>query len=226
MVPSSGAPGESLAFSVSPLDVWSSVAGTTWSFGDGGTATGTTASHAFPAPGGYDVTVNSMDSLGNTSSATRQVGITAPPAVPPAPDVDRPFIGELSMLRNTFAVGAAPTAVNARRRARPKKGSAFRFALSEDARVTITIARRRPGRKVGRRCVKPTRKNRRRKRCNRFVRRGVLNRNSTAGRNNVPFSGRIGSRALKPGRYRATIVATDAGGNVSVPVRISFRIVR
>ena len=36
-------------------------------------------------------------------------------------------------------------------------------------------------------------------------------RNLRPGAQRVPFSGRIGSRALRPGRYRATIVATDAG---------------
>jgi hypothetical protein len=42
----------------------------------------------------------------------------------------------------------------------------------------------------------------------------------------VPFSGRLGRRALKPGRYRAVIAATDAAGNKSSTVTLTFRIVR
>jgi hypothetical protein len=51
-----------------------------------------------------------------------------------------------------------------------------------------------------------------RKRCTRFVRRGALKRNGAAGANRLPFTGRIGRKALKPRRYRATIVATDGAG--------------
>jgi hypothetical protein len=40
------------------------------------------------------------------------------------------------------------------------------------------------------------------------------------------FSGKIAKRALRPGRYRAVIRATDAAGNVSAPARLRFRIVR
>jgi hypothetical protein len=54
----------------------------------------------------------------------------------------------------------------------------------------------------------------------------VLRRSADSGRNTVLFSGRIGVRALKPGRYRLTIVAADEAGNRSRPVRRSFRIVR
>jgi hypothetical protein len=40
----------------------------------------------------------------------------------------------------------------------------------------------------------------------------------------VKFSGRIGKKALKPGRYRATLRAKDPAGNRSAPRRITFRI--
>jgi len=39
---------------------------------------------------------------------------------------------------------------------------------------------------------------------------GTLVRTSRAGRNQVPFSGRVGRRALAAGRYVATIAARDA----------------
>jgi hypothetical protein len=46
-----------------------------------------------------------------------------------------------------------------------------------------------------------------------------------AGRHSIAFSGRIGRKALRPGRYRATLVARNAGGK-SDAVRLTFRVVR
>jgi glucose/arabinose dehydrogenase/PKD repeat protein len=49
-----------------------------WSFGDGSTAAGATASHAFAAPGEYDVTLTVTDGAGATASDTKRVSITGP----------------------------------------------------------------------------------------------------------------------------------------------------
>jgi hypothetical protein len=59
------------------------------------------------------------------------------------------------------------------------------------------------------------------------VRGGALTRrNLAAGRDRIGFSGRIGRRALRPGRYRATLTATDLAGNRSRAHQVSFRVVR
>jgi len=55
---------------------------------------------------------------------------------------------------------------------------------------------------------------------------GRLSRNGAKGANRIRFSGRLGKRTLRPGRYRAVITATDAAGNCSTPRRTSFRIMR
>jgi hypothetical protein len=117
-----------------------------------------------------------------------------------------------------------PTAGGRARRA--PAGTVFRYRLSEDARVTITIARRASGRRVGGRCVKPTRRNRARRRCTRFVRVGALSQAAQAGGNSRAFSGRFGRRKLAPGRYRATIVAVDRAGNRSAARSLALRVVR
>ena len=49
---------------------------------------------------------------------------------------------------------------------------------------------------------------------------------SVLGAGAVAFSGRISRRALPRGTHRITLVATDAAGNRSLPVRLTFRIVR
>jgi hypothetical protein len=92
--------------------------------------------------------------------------------------------------------------------------------------VRILIQRRTSGRRQGRRCVKLTKRNRKRRKCTLYVRAGELRRPGVQGANTTAFSCRIGRKALKPGRYRATLTAADAAGNVSSPRRLSFRVVR
>jgi hypothetical protein len=131
-----------------------------------------------------------------------------------------------SLAPKVFAVnrrGRSETPATAQRR---RRGTKFRFSLSEPARVVFTISRARPGRRVGRRCVKPTRRNRARRKCTRYVRVRSFAVQGSAGANTKRFSGKIGRVSLKPGRYRATLVATDAAGNRSAPKQLRFRVVR
>jgi len=76
-VPGAGATGQSLAFSAAAFDTWSPVQ-IGWSFGDGQSATGAAASHAFSAPGTYNVTVTAQDAAGNTATETRAVQVSSP----------------------------------------------------------------------------------------------------------------------------------------------------
>jgi glycosyltransferase involved in cell wall biosynthesis len=82
------------------------------------------------------------------------------------------------------------------------------------------------GRRVGRSCRKPTRSNRKRRKCTRHVLVGRFAQQSTAGANRKAFSGRIGRKRMKPGKHRASLVATDAAGNKSAPKRLNLRVVR
>ena len=47
-----------------------------------------------------------------------------------------------------------------------------------------------------------------------------------AGKTTKRFTGRAGSKKLKPGRYTLQLGATDAGGNAAKTVKLRFRIVR
>jgi hypothetical protein len=109
-----------------------------------------------------------------------------------------------SMKPKTFAVNrkGAPEKLVA---AKVRRGTTFRYRLSEAARVVFTIQRRKG---------------------KRFVQAKRFAKVSKAGANAKKFSGRIGKRALKPGRYRATLVATDAAKNRSKPKRLLFKVVR
>jgi DNA-binding beta-propeller fold protein YncE len=159
---------------------------------------------------------------GSDSQAVAELGPPLPTPAGPPKDTTAPKVSGFSISHRVFAVAHAATPVSARVR-----GTAFRFALSEQARVKITIKRALRGRRVGRHCAKPNARNHARHSCTRFVTAGTLRRGSEqAGSDSVKFSGRIGRRALKPGSYRATITATDPSGNASKPRSVSFRIVR
>ena len=138
---------------------------------------------------------------GSGEGGGNQPGGNQPGDTPP-PDTQAPLIGEFRATPSTFAVARGRTALTAGGR----RGTRFRYTLSEQARVTLRIQRARAGR--------------------RFRTVARLTRTAASGINRVRFTGRIGKRALRPGRYRAVLTGTDAAGNRS-PVRTTpFRIVR
>jgi hypothetical protein len=90
-----------------------------------------------------------------------------------------------------------------RRRLRPGRRVTFiRFTLSEPADARIRIRRR--GRTL----------------------RTITRRGRASGANSIRFDGRARGRALRPGRYTAVLVATDAAGNASRPKALRFRVLR
>jgi hypothetical protein len=101
------------------------------------------------------------------------------------------------------------------------RGTAFTFGVSEPATVTIAIDRAAPGHVKHGQCVAPHHT----KHCTRYLPKGSLVRSEPGGQITVPFTGRMGQRALKPGRYRATLNAVDAAQNASLPATIGFKIV-
>jgi hypothetical protein len=145
----------------------------------------------------------------------------AQPAPPPLSDTAAPAVSGLTVSRRVFAVSARPTPLVA-----VARGTTFRYTLSEAGIARFTFQRARPGRRSGRRCVRPTQRLSRARRCTRFVGVGTLLRSSLAGPNRLVFTGRIGRRALPPGSYRLLLRATDSAGNRSATKSVTFRIVR
>ena len=74
-------------------------------------------------------------------------------------------------------------------------------------------------------CVRPSRRLAGRRRCRLFVPDGTLVRSAPQGAIRITFSGRVGRRALRPGRYRAGLTAA-IGGRSAKPTVLTFRIVR
>jgi hypothetical protein len=150
----------------------------------------------------------------------------AAPVAPAVSDLSAPVLQSLTVANKRFAVGSEQTALSAAKRRRAPRGTTFRYSLSEPATVRIAIERARPGRRVGSVCRRATRKLRKKRRCTRFVASGTLTRRAASGTNSTRFSGRLGSKALRPGRYRASVSATDRARNRSRARRVSFNVVR
>lgn len=190
-------------------------------------------------PQGRDMDGNPLVRDGNGDGTPRrdmgalefQSGLVAGEGPPPAGgaggpggntsgDTQAPLIGGFRATPSLFALARAATPVAAQ----VPRGTRFRYTLSEPARVTLSLQRARPGRRADGRCVAPSPRLRQAKRCIRYSGVGTLRRSGAKGANSIRFTGRIGKRALRAGRYRALISATDAAGNRS-PLRIAgFRI--
>ncbi|MGH8572929.1 MAG: hypothetical protein ACREX8_10185, partial [Gammaproteobacteria bacterium] len=114
-----------------------------------------------------------------------------------------PVISDARLWPRRFTVdrGAARGNGVARRR-----GTTFKYGLSKEANVTFTIER------------EPRGKARRRV--------GAFSVAGKAGENRTRFAGKIRGKALKPGRYRATLIATSTSGRRSQPRFLRFRAVR
>ena len=137
-------------------------------------------------------------------------------------DATKPRVSRVGMSRKRFKVGKKRTPVSAA----VKAGTRFRYTLSEESTVRITIERALPGRRARKRsgpCRAPSDRRAKNRKCTRYRRSGTLvRRGEGPGRDSTAFSGRIGRKALKPGKYRATFRATDAAGNRSSAKRIGF----
>jgi hypothetical protein len=185
-------------------------------------------------PGELDLTggARSVDGNGDCAAAPDIGAFERPDACPPlSPSPPSPNLApELTNVGVTNRVFAPVAQVRAGATRRVKRGTRFRYTLSEPARVTITIERVLPGRVrvrgTRRTCVKPTARNRRARRCKRYRRVTRLVADEQAGRQSTAFTGRVRGRALRPGPYRARLVASDALGARSAVIRIALRIVR
>jgi hypothetical protein len=158
-----------------------------------------------------------MTDLAGTASATLEVTVNSGPS-PGSPPRSGPTISGLRETNRIFAVGGAATALTGwTATARTKRGTVFSFGLDQPATVTIAIRATAPGR----RSCRP----RGTHRCTSTITSATLTRSEQAGRNQVPFSGRIRRRPLKPGHYEATFTATNSAGSASAPA-LRFTVVK
>ncbi len=190
-VPVSGVVGVPVSLSVSPLDVFSAVASTGWSFGDGQGAAGASVSHTYAAPGTYTVGLSSSDVLGNSTSSSASIAI-APSPSPPSVAGGPLALTNVSQTHRSWREGNRGATIARRRTGRARRapvGTRFAFTVNQRVRVTLSFTQR-----VRRRTFT----------------RGTLSMSAGAGRRQIAFQGRIGRRRLPLGPYTLTITAAEA----------------
>lgn len=111
--------------------------------------------------------------------------------------------------------------------AKAKLGTTISFKLDEAGQVTLGFQRVSSGRRVGRKCVKATPRNRSRRPCKRFAAAGSIPTFAgKVGPNRVRFQGRLtSSRRLALGSYRLVLSVVDAAANHSTRNGPTFAIV-
>jgi hypothetical protein len=145
---------------------------------------------------------------------------TTPAASPPRKDK----ISKFKMTPATFVAAThGPPLIAARRSKALKPGAIVSYRGTQPATTTFTVQRPVRGRLQGHSCVKPGKRNRKRKRCTRYVAIGSFTHPDIAGANRFRWTGRIGGRKLKPGRYRLQAIPHNGAG-AGAPVFRRFRV--
>jgi virginiamycin B lyase len=165
--------------------------------------------------------------LETKQKVARVTGVSAPPSGGGGGggggDTTAPVISSLTQSHGTWHLGSA--LANFSRRA-PIVGTTFTFRVNEQSTTTFTFAQILPGRKVGRRCLAPTRARRNRPKCTRLITvRPSLSYNTSAAKHRLKFQGRLSRRTtLKPGKYQLTIQSIDAAKNKSRARTLTFTV--
>jgi hypothetical protein len=181
------------------------------------------------APGSPTIDAGSTDGIGALDLEGNARNLGAAPDIgafefvpPPAPVAAAGTIQSLSLKPKAFRTLNGGGAIFSKKAA--PVGTTVTYFVSAPVTVEFTVERATTGRKVGRKCKKATPANRDKKRCPlfralkpSFTHPGI--HNGVVAGNSFKFSGRIGGKALRPGRYR---LAARTGDSVK---RATFRIV-
>jgi PKD repeat protein len=180
-----------------------------WQWGDAAADDHTAkATHTYAKPGTYQVALFVLDNNTQSGAAIHNVTVLA---------LVVPKVSHATLTNATFRVGpkATPPAARAsagsgsgpiaKAAAKAPVGTTFKFTLAAPAKVKLAFSRQVGGHPQS---------------------AGALTRAKLHnGPNAIKFSGRIGKRALKPGKYKATLTASNAKGKAK-PITMGFTIVR
>lgn len=164
-----------------------------WSFGDGTTASGLVAAHAYGQPGTYRGSFSVADQAGNQTTAEFSIEVVADPVAATPGTSDAPPTTTPETVDRT-----APRLQNVALRRRGTRAS-LTFRLSERATVAVEVVRVSPA---------PT------------WRVAAFTRVARAGRGQVVLPSRALARR---GTYRIRLVARDEARNASAPRTLTVR---
>ena len=235
VAPATAIAGQPVALSVVASDAWSATT-VSWDFGDGQSASGGAVSHTYSSAGERTLTITGADASGNTTQTSRTItvepapgpitpGPGSPPGPGPSPDPGPAPAPKAPVLSGLQQTSPRWRTHSVKRGPRLPVGTTFKLKLDRAAQLRFTFSQLVSGRRVGGRCVKATKTNRRKPRCDRSLAAGTLNVAGKAGANTVAFSGKLRGRALAPGSYRLLVTA-QADGKTSAAAAIRFTIAR
>ncbi len=170
-IPAAGVAGTPLSFTAPAFDVASAFT-TSWAFGDGQSAEGTSVSHVYAAPGAYAVTVTATDAVGNASSRSGTVQVAAAPAATPSPGpggaapttiattvrgrfkARKRYAKVLELTLAKVPAGASVKVACSGRGCPLKRAKTYRFKRAKAVKRLAPLFTRRVGRKKKRRAVR------------------------------------------------------------------------
>jgi hypothetical protein len=232
-VPATALVGQPVSMSGDPFDAWSA-ATLSWDFGDGQAASGAAVNHTYNSAGERTVTIIGTDAVGNTTQTSQRI-VVSQLHVDPGPDPKQPGPGpgpgpgpqapapKAPVLSGLLQSGARWRTHSVKRGPQLPVGTTFRFKLDRGAQVRFAFSRIVAGRRAGGRCVKTTKNNRGKPRCDRSQAAGTLNVAGKAGANTVAFRGKLRGRTLAPGSYQL-IVTASADGKTATAAPLRFTI--
>ncbi|MGZ4249061.1 MAG: InlB B-repeat-containing protein [Solirubrobacteraceae bacterium] len=161
-----------------------------------------------------------------TKSTTCTVALTADAAVS-ARFLAPPVISRLSISPTGFKAASSGPSTRPLS-AHSKRGAVVRYTLSQAATVRFTIEQQLPGRKTGTgkhaRCVAPTARNRKARRCIRIIHlRGSFGISGRPGANAFRLTGRFAGKTLPTGTYTLSATPT-VGGLTGNTASVAFRV--
>ncbi|HTA35928.1 MAG TPA: hypothetical protein VK761_04350 [Solirubrobacteraceae bacterium] len=119
-------------------------------------------------------------------------GVKGPPPIPPR-------LTALTISPASFL--AAPSGPTIEKQRKKGYGAKISWRDSEAATTTLTVLRTSSGRRQGKSCKKPSKRNEHGKRCKLLAKLGSFAHVDKPGANSVLFSGRIKAKTLAPGSY-------------------------
>jgi hypothetical protein len=174
-------------------------------------------------------TVAAPTATGGGSPPATTGGGAAPAAGRPGPVAVASIVGRVALQSTRFRaagkggpVAGAAAAKQKRKKKKAPIGTLVTYRLTAAGTARFAVERTVTGRRKGRGCVKATKKNRKARSCKRVEVLGTFTHTGVAGLNRFRFTGRVGKKALRPGRY--TLAA--GVGTAKPDRRTAFRIVR
>ena len=158
------------------------------------------------------------------SAAARTAGARFE-AIPAAPVVEPLRLTRFTISPNRLRLARKANARKRIKARRPVHGT-VRVATTRPTTLKLTVLVGKAGRRDGTDCKAPTKKNRKRKACTRYVAKAGSRTLPLAAARRFTLTTTWNRRQLPPGSYRLSITAKAADGTRLAPVTRAFRVVR